>query len=92
MKDKEIVNLYKQNFELRKENAALKKELKRTSNALSFANNKIYYNNVEICNGVESLTILQGKNGDGVNKDIVYITVNFKNFTESMNYKIEEIY
>lgn len=41
MKDKEIVNLYKQNFELRKENAALKKELKRTSNALSFANNKI---------------------------------------------------
>lgn len=41
MKDKEIVNLYKQNFELRKENAKLKKELKRTSNALSFANNKI---------------------------------------------------
>ena len=41
MKDREIVNLYKQNFELRKENAALKKELKRTSNALSFANNKI---------------------------------------------------
>lgn len=41
MKDKEIVNLYKQNFELRKENAELKKELKRTSNALSFANNKI---------------------------------------------------
>lgn len=41
MKDKEIVSLYKQNFELRKENTALKKELKRTSNALSFANNKI---------------------------------------------------
>ena len=41
VKDKEIVNLYKQNFELRKENAELKKELKRTSNALSFANNKI---------------------------------------------------
>ena len=41
MKDKEVVNLYKQNFELHKENATLKKELKRTSNALSFANNKI---------------------------------------------------
>ena len=41
VKDKEIVSLYKQNFELRKENTALKKELKRTSNALSFANNKI---------------------------------------------------
>lgn len=41
VKDKEIVSLYKQNFELRKENNALKKELKRTSNALSFANNKI---------------------------------------------------
>lgn len=63
-----------------------------TGNSFSLSGNKIYYNNVEICNGAESLTILQGKNGDGVNKDIVYITVNFKNFTESMNYKIEEIY
>lgn len=63
-----------------------------TGNSFSLSGNKIYYNNVEICNEVESLTILQGKNGDGVNKDIVYITVNFKNFTKSMNYKIEEIY
>ena len=40
MNDK-VVNLYKQNFELRKENASLRKELKRVNNALSFANNKI---------------------------------------------------
>lgn len=41
MKDKDTVSLYRQNFELRKENAALKRELKRTSDALFFANNKI---------------------------------------------------
>lgn len=63
-----------------------------TGNSFSLSSNKIYYNNVEICKGVQSLTIVQGKDGTGEEKDIIYITLTFENFTKSINYKIEEIY
>lgn len=63
-----------------------------TGNSFSLSNNKIYYNNVEICKGVQSLTIAQGKDGTGEEKNIIYITLTFENFTKSINYKIEEIY
>lgn len=63
-----------------------------TGNSFFLSDDKIYYNNVELCRGVQSFTLLQGKNGDGIDKNIVYVTVSFKNFTKSINYKIEEIY
>lgn len=63
-----------------------------SGDSFSFDNHQIYYNNVAICNGVEKFTILLGKNGDGINQDIVYVTLVFENFTKSINYKIEEIY
>lgn len=63
-----------------------------TGNTFSLFSDKIYYNNVEICKGVQSLIISQGKNGDGLDKNIIYVTLTFENFTKSINYKIEEIY
>ena len=63
-----------------------------TGNSFSLSSDKIYYNNVEICKGVQALTISQGKNGTGEEKDIIYVTLTFGNFTKSINYKIEEIY
>ena len=64
----------------------------KTGNSFSLYNNKIYYNNVEVCKGVQALTILQGKDGDGIDEDVVYVTLSFENFKKSINYKIEEIY
>lgn len=63
-----------------------------TGNSFSLSGNKIYYNNVEVCKGVQALTILQGKDGDGIDEDVVYVTLTFGNFRKSINYKIEEIY
>lgn len=64
----------------------------KTGNAFSLSSDKIYYNNIEICKGVQTFTILQGKNGDGIDNNIIYVTLSFKNFTKSINYKLEEIY
>lgn len=64
----------------------------KTGNSFSVSNEKIYYNNIQICKGVKSLTIVQGKDGTGEEKDIIYVTLTFENFTKSINYKIEEIY
>ena len=64
----------------------------KSGNSFSFTNNKIYYNDIQICNGVQEFTILSGKNGDGIDKSIVFVNINFENFTKAMNYKIEEIY
>lgn len=63
----------------------------KSGNSFSFNNNNIYYNNVEICNNVEKLTLQQGKNGDGI-PDIVCVTLKFENFEKKLNYKLEEIY
>lgn len=63
-----------------------------SGNSFNFIENAIYYNNIKICTGVDAFIIQQGKNGDGQDENIVYVTVEFKNFTKSMNYKIEEIY
>jgi len=63
-----------------------------SGNVFSFVDNKIYYNEVVICNGVQELTMRQGQNGDGENPDIIYVTVKFENFEKSINYKVEEVY
>ena len=64
----------------------------KTGNSFSLSGDKIYYNNLEICDKVQGFTILQGKNGDSIATDIIYITISFENFAKSINYKIEEIY
>ena len=63
-----------------------------SGNSFSVQNKKIYYNNIEICKGVESFLVQSGKDGDGKDSDIVHIEITFKNFKKSMNYKVEEIY
>jgi len=63
-----------------------------SGNSFSISNNIIYYNNVEICNGVQSMEITLGKNGDEIDKTIVNVSINFNNFNKSISYKIEEIY
>ena len=63
-----------------------------TGNSFSIINNEIYYNNTRICQGVETMQISLGKNGDGLDKSIVNVTLNFKSFNKSINYKIENIY
>lgn len=63
-----------------------------SGNSFSFKDNKIYYNTIEISNNVDKLVIKQGKDGDGINKEIIYVTVKINNFTKSINYKLEEIY
>lgn len=64
----------------------------KTGNSFSLSGKVIYYNNIPICNDVEQFSIQQGEGGDGVSKDIVYLTLGFNNFSKSINYKIEEIY
>ena len=63
-----------------------------SGNSFSLVNESICYNNIEICKGVKGITVKQGINGDGVDDTVIYITINFENFSKSMNYKIEEIY
>ncbi len=63
-----------------------------SGNSFSLSNNAIYYNNIKICDGVQSMQIELGKNGDEIDKTIIYVTLNFGNFNKSINYKIENIY
>lgn len=63
-----------------------------TGNFFSISDNNIYYNKIKICENVESMQISLGKNGNGIDKSIVNITLNFKNFNKSISYKIENIY
>lgn len=57
-----------------------------SGNSFSLYNNVIYRNDVEICNGVQSINI--SLDGD----DVIEITLNFKNFNKTMKYKVENIY
>lgn len=63
-----------------------------TGNSFSFIDNSIYYNNIKICNNVKSMQISLGKDGDGLDKTIVNVTLGFEKFNKSLNYKIENIY
>lgn len=63
-----------------------------SGNSFSLSNNIIYYNNIQVCDGVKKFEIKLGENGDGVNNTIVHVTLNFDNYGKSMNYKIENIY
>ena len=63
-----------------------------SGNSFSLSNNKIYYNNLEICKGVKTFNIAKGKDGDGVSDDIVYVTIQINSFKKSINYKVEQMY
>jgi len=63
-----------------------------SGNSFSIANNKIYYNNIKICDEVQSMQISLGKNGNGIDKSIVNVTLSFESFNKSISYKIENIY
>ena len=63
-----------------------------SGNVFSFYNNKIYYNDIEICKDINNLSFKTAKNGDGIDNTIIYVTLTIKDFTKSINYKIEEIY
>jgi len=63
-----------------------------TGNSFSILDNKIYFNNIKICEQVQEMQITFGQNGDEVDKSIVNVTLNFKNFNKSISYKMEDIY
>ena len=58
----------------------------KSGNTFLFDNNKIYYNNIEICDNVEDATFTKKEN------DVISVNVTFKKFSKSIEYKIEEIY
>lgn len=58
-----------------------------SGNSFSISNNTIYYNNIEICNEVQSMEI-----SAGADETIVNVKIGFENFNKTMNYKIEEMY
>lgn len=60
-----------------------------SGNSFLFDNNKIYYNNIEICDDVESakFEVLDEKN-----TEVITVTITFAKFSKSISYKIEEIY
>ena len=61
----------------------------KSGNTFLFDNNKIYYNNIEICDNVESAKFeVPDKN----NTDVISVTVVFEKFNKTIDYKIEEIY
>lgn len=63
-----------------------------SGNSFSISSNIIYYNNIEICNNVKSMKIKLGLDGNGIDDSIINVSINFQNFSKSINYKIEEIY
>ena len=63
-----------------------------SGNSFSLVNKKIYYNNIEVCNGINEFKISLGKNGDGQDNTIINISITLNNFKKSINYKIENIY
>lgn len=63
-----------------------------SGNSFSLSNNVIYYNNIEICDKVQSMEITFGKNGDVEDKTIVNVSISFNNFNKSISYKLENIY
>ena len=63
-----------------------------SGNSFSISNDEIYYNNIKICDNVQSMQISLGKNGNGINKSIINVTLIFESFNKSISYKLENIY
>lgn len=68
-----------------------------SGNSFSFNNDKIYYNDIEICKQVQDMTISYGKVTNDLGEEVedntvINITISFKEFSKSIKYKVEEIY
>lgn len=71
-----------------------------SGNSFSFDtdNNKIYYNNIQICKDVQSVdfrfgrTINSNEEIQVEDRSIINVSINFKEFNKSISYKVEEIY
>jgi len=59
-----------------------------SGNSFSISNNTIYYNNIKICDNVQSLRFTL----EQYTEDIINVTLNFGNFNKSIRYKLENIY
>lgn len=67
----------------------------KSGNSFLFNNNKIYYNNIVICNNVENVIFeyLTSNNGNKTKDEtIISVTLQFENFSKTINYKVENIY
>lgn len=58
----------------------------KSGNSFLFDNNKLYFNNIEICDNVEGATFTKKK------EDVISVNVTFEKFSKTMDYKIEDIY
>lgn len=65
-----------------------------SGNSFSISNNALYYNNIKICDKVQSLEFaLEQDKEDGTEEyTIINVTLNFSNFNKSIRYKLENIY
>ena len=68
-----------------------------SGNAFIFDNNKIYYNNIEICDRVKNVSFTYGtiidENGKEIeDRTIIKADLKFENFNKIINYKLENIY
>lgn len=59
-----------------------------SGNAFLFKDGNVYYNNVKICENLNSVEI----RFEDYEKTIIYVTLNFKTFNKSIRYKMENIY
>lgn len=59
-----------------------------SGNTFSKQGNHIYYNNIPICSNVKSFIATE----DEHDNTIINISIEFENFSKSINYKIEDLY
>lgn len=69
----------------------------KSGNSFLFSSNRVYYNNLKICENVENIKFEYGKkinedNNEVEDKSIIKVTLDFKDFSKTINYKLENIY
>lgn len=64
-----------------------------SGNSFIQKDNKIFFNDLQISKNVNNINFAYYKDTEGKqHKDIVAVSVEFENYSKTMNYKIEEIY
>lgn len=68
-----------------------------SGNSFMFDDNKIYYNNIQICRNVtdanfEFVTYTDENGEPKTDETIIKVELNFENYSKSINYKIESMY
>lgn len=69
-----------------------------SGNSFSFSNNKIYYNDIEICKNVKSISFESVKEDnpeestENKYSSIIKVSLSFENFSRTISYKLENIY